>query len=398
MSGQVGARGANERCEQKNLSQRIMFAHAFQSGSKGVELVSPSGTEKGCSLLCQNVTRVYDRGIKGYLFQIARGHGGIQCPASAKDTLAITQALLVLQIQTGLDQKVTIEVVILDRHRLRHRLVLSSSFRHVESNQLHVQLPWAWSGVEPGTWCNLVLNMDDLTRRFFRVEFASLDSFCIKPVCQIRKVFTLPISALRQDMGIISVPPSFDFPSLVQNATVLYSANGLTGITRGTGLRGTPHLEQELGITGITLMCRREATAESGDIAFYNQNRAESRAGTEAQTKSPGEKQQQHPVSPVLVPLPSPPWLLTNSQSLQPRRQDPPALPPPQLSLPVVNCEGQGMIKASSLICVAKSRELREQEISIFPHPASVDSLLSRLAVATKRLRSAEMEYISEFG
>lgn len=388
-----------------------MFAHAYQSGSKGVELVSPSGTEKGCSLLGSNVSRVYDRGIKGYLFQVARGSGGIQCPASVKDTLAVTQPLLVLQIQTCVDQKVTVEVVILDQERLRHRLVFSSSFRHAESNQLHVQLPWTWSGVEPGNWCNLVLDLDDLTRRFFRAEFSSLDSFCIRPVCLIRKVFTLPSSAFGRGMETFPVPPLFDFPSLVPSTTVFFSAEGHTATTRGAGLGGTALLQPELGIKGIPLMCRREATAESG--AIYKKNRAGAPRATGArggvQTavfgKSPGGKSQRldddrlrlESTSPsLLIPLPSPP-LLTSSQafSATARRAaiDPPAPPPPQPPLPIEKCE----IRADSSMALALEASGHD-----FLHssetPPRIEFLLSCLAMATKRLRDAERAYGSEFG
>ena len=122
----------------------------------------------------------------------------LQCPAKATDSLGVVQPLLVFQMQTVVDTNVALEVVVLDQRAQRRRLHFSSTFRAAESNELHAQIPWAWGGVLPDQWSHVVLDLKALTANCFRgATFSSLDSFSLRPVCRVRKVFSLPEGALR---------------------------------------------------------------------------------------------------------------------------------------------------------------------------------------------------------
>jgi hypothetical protein len=139
--------------------------------------------------------------------------------------LGVIQPLFVIQIQTKPSDKVAIEIVVLDNHRLRHRLFFSTSFSRPEANQLHAQLPWCWDTTDGDStgWKSVVINMHDLTRTFFgmTVFFNSLDSFKVYGTCRVRKVFTLPLTTLTADG--VKIPTIFDFPDGVHSSVCFYS-------------------------------------------------------------------------------------------------------------------------------------------------------------------------------
>lgn len=203
------------------LIAKGMFSKSYQTGNQGSELLTPSG--RGPST---TVTRTYDRGIKGYLFSIdsSSAQGGIICPFSTRDTLGIIQPLFVIQIQTEPSDKVAIEIVVLDSHRQRRRLYFSTSFSRAEANQLHAQLPWGRDSIDGDStgWRSMVIDMQELTRTFFgyMAIFDTLDSFKIYGKCRVRKVFTLPLTALTAER--VNIPAIFDFPAGVSSSVCLY--------------------------------------------------------------------------------------------------------------------------------------------------------------------------------
>ena len=210
-----------------------MYSLAYQTGSKGVELLTASGTaaQRGSCRLGGGVARSYEREIKGYLFQVSStsSSGGIQCPGSSRETLGIIQPLLVVQLQTRQHEKVALEVVIIDTMNQRHRLFFSSSFIRADSNLLHAQLPWSWSGmVGDEGWSSVVLDLRDLTTRFFgkTVEFETIDSLKLYGGCRVRKIFTLPVSSMRlngEGAHSVEIPLTMDFPIGVFSYVSVYA-------------------------------------------------------------------------------------------------------------------------------------------------------------------------------
>jgi len=239
-----------------------MFAHAYQTGPQGVELLAPSGRGPSAT-----VNRTYDRGIKGYLFSVdtVSAEGSIICPPSTRDSLGVIQPLFVIQIQTKPSDKVAIEIVVLDNHRLRHRLFFSTSFSRPEANQLHAQLPWCWDTTDGDStgWKSVVINMHDLTRTFFgmTVFFNSLDSFKVYGTCRVRKVFTLPLTTLTADG--VKIPTIFDFPVGVPSSVCFYSISPPKPL-QPPAVRPTQIPFDGISVTG-TVIGRKKAAEQSLD-------------------------------------------------------------------------------------------------------------------------------------
>ena len=211
-----------------------MFSSSYQSGEKGVEIINPSGNSTNQPNLLKksgNIQKEYDRDIKGYKFNLngaGNQHSTIfQCPAMLqKDTLGLTQALLVFQLKCNVPHNpFNLEIVILDTTKQRRRFHISSTFRLLETNTFHVQIPWVSFG---NHWTNIVFDLNSMTTNYFGgIKFASIDSFSIRPICCIRKIFTIPRSAIsNNESSVISgkgvtsstsnkrviIANNFDFP------------------------------------------------------------------------------------------------------------------------------------------------------------------------------------------
>ena len=207
-----------------------MFSSVHQTGTQGVEILTPSGTgkEQKYAAFQGGVTRSYERDIKGYCYSIPRGSSpaaSIQCPAFARDSLGVVQPLLFLQILCEEGAATSIEATVADARGQRHRLHFASSFQKLESNELHAQIPWAWAGAPCGRWFSAVLDLRAWTARCFRgAEFASLEGFCLKPALKLRKVFTMPAGGsadyFDDETGQLAflVPAALAFPRGVEAA------------------------------------------------------------------------------------------------------------------------------------------------------------------------------------
>jgi Protein of unknown function (DUF667) len=213
-----------------------MFATEFQGGNQGIEVLSPAGKNPPTRLLKINgspglITKDYERDIKGFKYTLS-GRGSqsssIQCPSVTKDTLALTQPLLVLQLKSAVQEDpLNLEVVVLDTGGQRRRFLFSTTFRSMDVNSLHAQIPWVQGCRD--VWTNVVFNMQQLTLQCFSSKFGSIDSFLLRPCCSLRKIFTLPATLLlppsvegADDNGLI-IPVSFDFPMGTISTTFIFS-------------------------------------------------------------------------------------------------------------------------------------------------------------------------------
>jgi hypothetical protein len=171
-----------------------MFAKAYQSGSAPVEVLSASGKDPSPKLLKINqVTKIYERSIKGYIYNLERVSTQtiLQCPASSKDSLGIFQQYLVLQLFPFAAKHIHLEVVVTDARSQRRRLLFSTSYQRIESNELHCQIPWVIENRD--VWNSVIIDMKGLTSRCFNgANFATLESFSLRPCCLLRKIFTVP--------------------------------------------------------------------------------------------------------------------------------------------------------------------------------------------------------------
>lgn len=200
-----------------------MFSQTFQGGYSGVEIFSPSGNDPlKVFKTSGSVTKIYDRGVKGFVLALEKDGtaSSATCPSS-KNSLGIVQPLLIVQLQIDSTKPFSIEIVVSDKAKQRKRLHFSTSIRSIECNELHVRLPWEVADAE---WCNVVFNLAEITHRFFRnSEFSMLESFTIRPVCKVRKIFSLPLSRENLQVEDISVliPASFNFPTGVPSSTII---------------------------------------------------------------------------------------------------------------------------------------------------------------------------------
>ena len=200
-----------------------MFAEHFQSGLVGVEVLTPAGKNPPARLFKINgppglITKEYEREIKGFKYEL-KGKGSqtssIQCPSAAKDSLGLTQPLIVFQLRSAYqDDPMNLEIVVIDSNSQRRRLLFSTTFRTMELNSLHAQIPWTQPRRD--IWTNVVFDLQQLTQQCYSSDFVSVDAFLIRPVCFLRKVFTLPLAAIQsssgEEVGDIAVPSNFDFP------------------------------------------------------------------------------------------------------------------------------------------------------------------------------------------
>ncbi|KAJ1441061.1 hypothetical protein B484DRAFT_476522 [Ochromonadaceae sp. CCMP2298] len=195
-----------------------MFSQTYQNGEYGIEIFSPSGNDpfKLCKLANEsNIQKVYDRDVKGYMVSMEESSStSMQWPRSPKASLGITQPLLVVQLQSS--RSFSLELILLDSAHQRRRFHLSTSFKEVHSDNLHVRLPW--TQIDRHLWCNAALNLAHLVAAHSppSVCFKSLDSFTLHPVCRVRKIFSLPLTYLGDVYTGLLVPPKFDFPPGVE--------------------------------------------------------------------------------------------------------------------------------------------------------------------------------------
>ena len=200
-----------------------MFSHTFQGNGLGVEIFSSAGRDPGKQWKCtRNVHRVYDRTVKGFVFLLEKGTQTQMSipPEAPKQLLGLVQPLLCLQLRLAKGKHVGLELAVMDDKGNRRRLHLSSIFRDLEVNDLHAQIPLQFEREE--RWINLLIDLDEVIRTCFRgYTYQSLQYICLKPVCRVRKVFTLDYADRGRPVSIPAVhsfPPGTAYTNIVSRA------------------------------------------------------------------------------------------------------------------------------------------------------------------------------------
>jgi hypothetical protein len=213
-----------------------MFAKVYQSGDTGVEIFSPAGSGDPLKIFQitneSMVQREYDRGVKGNILNMETESTTtkIHCPKSLS-SLHITQPLFCFQLLLCEGKPFSFECVIVDQNRQRKRFHFSTHFREKEfGNALHAKLTWPKKFHEisfEGRWFNIIINLQQLCSECFPTShFQLLESFIFHPSCKIRKIFSLPLSALIVNDGIhdtVNIPAAFDFPVGCDRTTFIYN-------------------------------------------------------------------------------------------------------------------------------------------------------------------------------
>jgi hypothetical protein len=202
-----------------------MFSSAYQDGDGGLEIFSPAGNDPFRLMKLQNensIIKVYDRNIKGYMISLDKESNStsIRCPEKQRYSLGITQPLLVFQMISAPSKSFSLEIVIVDQSNQRRRLHFSTNFKSLDCNGLHCRIPY---DSEKDIWMNLVFDLVDIVDQAFKntVQFQSLESFTIHPVCRLRKIFTMQRKAII-DKNSVFIPVCFDFPPGVDRVNVVY--------------------------------------------------------------------------------------------------------------------------------------------------------------------------------
>lgn len=192
-----------------------MFQNAFQGGPS-VEVLYSCDKNPAWSVN-KNNWKLYEKIVKGYVIVIDSHNTKLNIPSNDKQTLALVQAYLVLQIFIMPTQPFTLELVITDISNSKRRLVFSSASKELIVNPLHARIPN--SAFVRGTWANISIDMVRTVHSCFAHNtFRSLDSITISSFCKIRRIFTMR-NPLMDTTGnemhvenVEAVPKSVDFP------------------------------------------------------------------------------------------------------------------------------------------------------------------------------------------
>lgn len=193
-----------------------MFASHFQGGP-AVEVFTTKGKnplEKwkvfGGS---KNVSRVYDKSSKGYIYEVGGTQTKIQLPADdRKHTLRLQQPYLLFQVRVPLGKSFGVELGFHDAFGTRRRILLSTAFKETRQTPLHTRVPLPVT-VRNG-WLNICLDLPDLVATNFQGQaFNSLDFISISAWCSLRKIFTLknpPQDSLNPTSEAQPIPEGLD--------------------------------------------------------------------------------------------------------------------------------------------------------------------------------------------
>jgi hypothetical protein len=186
----------------------------------GVEVFSSAGKDPGrLWKVSQNIHRVYDRSVKGFVFLLEKGATTSMTipPNEGKELLGLVQPLLVFQVRLQPGKHFGFDVVVQDDKGNKHRMYFSSTFRDFENHALHVQVPLSIDELDG--WTNVIVDLGTLMHLCLRgSRLHSILSITLKPVCRVRRIFTLPHAD-----GNIAIPAMFDFPAGVEFSNTVRS-------------------------------------------------------------------------------------------------------------------------------------------------------------------------------
>ncbi|MES1913258.1 MAG: hypothetical protein MHM6MM_005464 [Cercozoa sp. M6MM] len=197
-----------------------MFSSQYQDGPC-VEVWSAQGRQQTGKRApaCKGMVRKYDKHVKGYVLEAPSAQSKLQYPSSS--TLGLTQSVLCLQLNTG--ENCAIEVNILDSDKCRRRIVLSTACKELKAvTPLHCRLPLQ---VVQRNWITLCIDLDDLCARHFRCALRSISGVTLTGIFKLRRIFTL--RDMIEDPLVDELPRSVDFAPGVNAALVILDAQSL---------------------------------------------------------------------------------------------------------------------------------------------------------------------------
>ncbi|OMJ70327.1 hypothetical protein SteCoe_31729 [Stentor coeruleus] len=164
-----------------------MFQNAFQAGPS-VEVLYSCDKNPIWSINKPN-WKFYEKSVKGYIILIDSHNTKLNIPSNDKQTLALVQPFLVLQIFIMPSQPFTLELVITDISNTKRRLVFSSTSKELITTPAHARIPNIVFA--RGTWANISIDMTRIVNLCFANTFRSLDSITISSFCKLKRIFTM---------------------------------------------------------------------------------------------------------------------------------------------------------------------------------------------------------------
>ncbi|KAH7332473.1 hypothetical protein KP509_20G089200 [Ceratopteris richardii] len=220
----------------------------YQGGSSFL-IFSAQGSNpvSNCKLFGKSVQKVYDKAVKGYVYNCSSMSSKIQLPKDEKTGLQLVQPYLVLQIFVPQGHQFSFELRTADAEGTRMKMYFSTSFSELKANPLHCQIPL--SMIMRNTWISLALDVPDLFQSCFKVfNFRSLDAIVLGPVCKLRKIFTsrkCPAQSVLEAKEIEECLPAehaflagVDAPVQVIDTPKIQKLLGITSDFGGTNLSG----------------------------------------------------------------------------------------------------------------------------------------------------------------
>ena len=183
-----------------------LFETTYQGGP-AVEVFSAHGSNPTANWKISGaVQRVYDKSVKGYVFQCEGGPSAkMQLPKDERRLLGLVQPYLVLQLTVPSQKPFALELSISDTSKARRRVLLSTSFREPVRTPLHTRLPLA--SLHREVWLNLTFDLVDLVAKCFpAATFWRLEGVTIHAACKVRRVFTLKTPPHNGSSGLLAEP------------------------------------------------------------------------------------------------------------------------------------------------------------------------------------------------
>ena len=181
-----------------------LFDNTYQGGA-AVEVFSAHGSNPTANWKISGaVQRVYDKTVKGYVFQCEGGPSAkMQLPKDERRLLGLVQPYLVLQLTVPSQKPFALELSISDTTKARRRVLLSTSFREPVRTPLHTRLPLA--SLHREVWLNLTFDLFDLVGKCFPgATYSRLEAVTIHAACKVRRVFTLKAPPLEGSSGLLA--------------------------------------------------------------------------------------------------------------------------------------------------------------------------------------------------
>uniref|UniRef100_A0A061QI10 CFA20 domain-containing protein n=1 Tax=Tetraselmis sp. GSL018 TaxID=582737 RepID=A0A061QI10_9CHLO len=228
-----------------------LFSSDYQGGPYfdvfGPQGSSPLSKWKISGPGSKSVKKVYEKDVKGYVFNCPGGHGfKMGFPKDERKAMCLLQPFLGLQLNISSGEQFSVELSLTAGDGSRRRLFLSSSFQELKATALHAQVPL--QGLKWGCWTNLVLNVFSIAEACFPGRsFRSIDHITLGGCFKLRKVFTLkqapPDTVLqRQAMAAVPIPAVLDFPIGIVCDTQVVDSFFLSAARASAAERRNPQL------------------------------------------------------------------------------------------------------------------------------------------------------------